>query len=85
MLGLAHRHLGILEGMGKYLSDYKAIRNLIITKECCYSLLIDYKSDSFPALFRAISLGKEETNNVLNIISAYLNQSTHFANSTFFN
>lgn len=43
----AHRNIGFLEGLLKYASNKNEFSELMLLKECAYSLMIDYDSPAF--------------------------------------
>lgn len=43
----AHRNIGFLEGLLKYAPNKEAFSELMLLKECTYSLMVDYDAPSF--------------------------------------
>lgn len=43
----AHRNIGFLEGLLKYTPNKDAFSELMLLKECTYSLMVDYDVPSF--------------------------------------
>jgi Fic family protein len=72
MLVSAHKQIGILEGMVKFIPDCDIIRNLMILRECHYSRQIDYAGDNFSETIKTINSGKSEAGDIMNIISGYM-------------
>lgn len=67
----AHRSLGILDGMVKYIPNREVIRDLMILKECYYSRLIDYSEPSLLDVMASISAGKPDCSYMCHIATAY--------------
>ena len=67
----AHRLLGILDGMIKYMPNCQAIRDLMIIKECYYSRKIDYNEPSLLDVMASLNADKEEFKYIAHIITAY--------------
>lgn len=67
----AHRSLGILHGMIKYMPDRKTVRDLMILKECYYSRLIDYDEPSLFEVMASINANKSDYSRIAHIATAY--------------
>jgi Fic family protein len=71
LLFMAHRQIGVLEGMIKYIPDIEIIRELMIMKECYYNKLIDYGGDRLSKMLKAGNMGKNDMQETKNIVAAY--------------
>ena len=67
----AHRNIGFLEGLLKYAPNKDAFRELMLLKECTYSLMIDYDSPTFQNMLVSRGSGKGDTASITNLELAY--------------
>ena len=71
LLVSAHRSLGILDGMIKYMPNREIIRDLMILKECYYSRLVDYNEPSLYEVMASINANKSDCSYIAHIVTAY--------------
>lgn len=67
----AHRNIGFLEGLLKYAPNKDAFSELMLLKECTYSLMIDYDSPSFQDVLVSRGSGKGDITPIINLELAY--------------
>lgn len=67
----AHRNIGFLEGLLKYAPNKDAFSELMLLKECAYSLMIDYDSPTFQDVLVNRGSGKEDIAPITNLVLAY--------------
>ena len=67
----AHRSLGILDGMIKYMPNRGIIRDLMILKECYYSRLVDYDEPSLYVVMASMNADKSDYSHIVHIVTAY--------------
>lgn len=67
----AHRNIGFLEGLLKYASNKNAFSELMLLKECAYSLMIDYDSPTFQDILVNRGNGKGDIVAITNLELAY--------------
>ncbi len=67
----AHRNIGFLEGLFKYAPNKDAFSELMLLKECAYSLMIDYDSPTFQDVLINRGSGKEDIVPITNLALAY--------------
>lgn len=67
----AHRNIGFLEGLLKYASNKNAFSELMLLKECAYSLMIDYDSPTFQDILVNRGSGKGDIGPITNLELAY--------------
>ena len=67
----AHRNIGFLEGLFKYAPNKDAFSELMLLKECAYSLMIDYDSPTFQDVLFNRGSGKEDIVPITNLALAY--------------
>ena len=67
----AHRNIGFLEGLLKYASNKNAFSELMLLKECAYSLMIDYDSPTFQDILVNRGSGKGDIVPISNLELAY--------------
>lgn len=60
----AHRNIGFLEGLLIYASNKNTFSELMLLKECAYSLMIDYDSPAFQDILVNRGSGKETSKNL---------------------
>lgn len=71
LLADTHRHLGMLEGVAKYMPDSETIRYLMLLQECHYSMLIDYEAPQLAEILKLLSEGHKNADQIKNIMDAY--------------
>lgn len=67
----AHRNIGFLEGLLKYAPNKDAFSELMLLKECTYSLMIDYDSPTFQNVLVSRGSGKGDITPIINLELAY--------------
>lgn len=67
----AHRNIGFLEGLLKYAPNKNAFSELMLLKECAYSLMIDYDSPTFQDVLVSRGSNKEDITSITNLELAY--------------
>ena len=67
----AHRNIGFLEGLLKYAPNKDAFSELMLLKECAYSLMIDYDSPTFQDVLVSRGSGKGDIASITNLELAY--------------
>ena len=67
----AHRNIGFLEGLLKYAPNKNAFSELMLLKECAYSLMIDYDSPTFQDILVNHGSGKGDIAPITNLELAY--------------
>ena len=67
----AHRNIGFLEGLLKYAPSKDAFSELMLLKECTYSLMIDYDSPTFQDVLVSLGSGKGDIAPMTNLELAY--------------
>lgn len=67
----AHRNIGFLKGLLKYAPNKDAFSELMLLKECTYSLMIDYNSPTFQDVLAGRGSGKGDIAPVTNLELAY--------------
>lgn len=67
----AHRNIGFLKGLLKYAPNEDAFSELMLLKECTYSLMIDYNSPTFQDVLAGRGSGKGDIAPVTNLELAY--------------
>ena len=67
----AYRNIGFLEGLFKYAPNKYAFRELMLLKECAYSLMIDYDSPTFQDVLVNRGSGKGNIARIINLELAY--------------
>ena len=67
----AHRNIGFLEGLLKYAPNKDAFSELMLLKECTYSLMIDYNSPTFQDVLVSRGSGKVDIVPITNLELAY--------------
>lgn len=72
LLAQAHGALGTLDGMISYMRDKESLEEIMLTKECIYSMQIDNPTFSFATFLETRGVGKPDRN-VQKIMNAYRN------------
>lgn len=67
----AHRNIGFLDGLLKYAPNKSAFSELMLSKECTYSRMIDYDGPSFQDVLVSRGSGKGDITSITNIELAY--------------
>ena len=67
----AHRNIGFLEGLLKYAPSKDAFSELMLLKECTYSLMIDYDSPTFQDVLVSRGSRKDDITPIINLELAY--------------
>lgn len=67
----AHRNIGFLAGLLKFAPNKDAFSELMLLKECAYSLMIDYDSPSFQNVLLSRGSGKGDIAPITNLEMAY--------------
>lgn len=67
----AHRNIGFLEGLLKYAPNKDAFSELMLLKECTYSLMTDYNSPTFQDVLVSRGSGKGDIAPITNLELAY--------------
>ncbi len=67
----AHRNIGFLAGLLKFAPNKNAFGELMLLKECTYSLMIDYNSPSFQDVLLSRGSGKGNILSITNLEMAY--------------
>jgi len=67
----AHRNVGFLAGLLKYAPNKDAFSELMLLKECAYSLMIDYDSPSFQDVLVSRGSGRGDIASITNLEMAY--------------
>lgn len=67
----AHRNISFLGGLLKYAPNKDAFSELMLLKECAYSLMIDYDSPTFQDVLVNRGKGKEDIIPITNLALAY--------------
>lgn len=71
LLAKAHHSLGQLEGLIQYAPNSPPFCDLMVLKECTYSLMIDYDTPNFQNVLTIRGTGKGDMTPVNNLVSAY--------------
>ena len=71
ILAEAHHSLGQLEGLIQYAPNKNHFWELMLLKECTYSLMIDYDMPSFKEVLAIRGTGKGDMAPINNLVSAY--------------
>ncbi|MCK9479754.1 MAG: Fic family protein [Firmicutes bacterium] len=71
LLVTAHRNLGLLEGLIQYAPNKNSFCELILIKECTYSITIDYNAPDFSDILVRRGTGKGDIEPINNLASAY--------------
>lgn len=71
LLAEAHHSLGQLEGLVQYAPNSSPFCDLMVLKECTYSLMIDYDTPNFQEVLTIRGTGKGNMTPVNNLVSAY--------------
>lgn len=71
LLAKAHHSLGQLEGLNQYAPNITSFCDLMLLKECTYSLMIDYDTPNFQEVLTIRGTGKGDMMPVNNLVSAY--------------
>lgn len=71
LLAEAHHNLGLLEGLIQYAPNKNSFCELMLLKECTYSLMIDYNNPNFKDVLIIRGTGKGDMMLVSNLVSAY--------------
>jgi len=71
LLAEAHHSLGQLEGLIQYAPNRTPFSDLMVLKECTYSLMIDYNTPNFQEVLTIRGTGKGDMTPVNNLVSAY--------------
>ena len=67
----AHQNIGFLMGLFKYAPNKDAFSELMLLKECAYSLMIDYDSPTFQEVLINRGSGKKDIVPITNLALAY--------------
>ena len=67
----AHRNIGFLEGLLKYAPNKDAFSELMLLKECTYSLMVDYDAPSFQEVLVSRGGDKGDIARINNLELAY--------------
>lgn len=67
----AHHSLGQLEGLLQYAPNKTSFCDLMVLKECTYSLMIDYDTPNFQEVLTIRGTGKGDMTPINNLVSAY--------------
>lgn len=67
----AHRNIGFLEGLLKYAPNKNSFSELMLLKECAYSLMIDYDSPNFQEVLVSRGGSKGNITSITNLELAY--------------
>ena len=67
----AHRNIGFLEGLLKYAPNKDAFSELMLLKECTYSLMVDYDAPSFQEVLVSRGGDKGDIARINNLTLAY--------------
>ena len=67
----AHRNIGFWEGLLKYAPNKNVFSELMLLKECTYSLLVDYDGPSFQEVLVSRGGGKGDITRINNLELAY--------------
>lgn len=71
LLAEAHHSLGQLEGLVQYAPNRSPFCDLMVLKECTYSLMIDYDTPNFQEVLTIRGTGKGDMTPINNLVSAY--------------
>ena len=71
LLAEAHHSLGQLEGLAQYAPNRSPFCDLMVLKECTYSLMIDYDTPNFQEVLTIRGTGKGDMTPINNLVSAY--------------
>lgn len=71
LLAEAHHSLGQLEGLVQYAPNSSPFCDLMLLKECTYSLMIDYDMPNFLDVLTIRGTGKGDVTPINNLVSAY--------------
>ncbi|MEG0835374.1 MAG: Fic family protein [Christensenellaceae bacterium] len=71
LLAEAHHSLGQLEGLVQYAPNSSPFCELMVLKECTYSLMIDYDTPNFQDVLTIRGTGKGDMTPVNNLVPAY--------------
>lgn len=71
LLAEAHHSLGQLEGLVQYAPNSSPFCDLMVLKECTYSLMIDYDTPNFQEVLTIRGTGKGDMTPINNLVSAY--------------